>query len=367
MRVLHLIPSMGGGGAERELSLLAGPLARHCDLHVALIREGPNFARLAGSDATIHRLRAVNNYDPRLVTQLFSLVRRLRPDVMQTWLTQMDTLGGAVAGHTRTPWILSERASAAFYPPTVKNRLRVAFGRRAALVQSNSAEGAKYWAVVQPHVRSVVIPNAVAIEEIESTPAPDRFVLGGGRKIILSAGRFDRQKNVERLVDALALVLRRHDDAIAVVAGHGPQEEEIRRSVAELGLGERLRLPGYISDLWSWMKAASVFVSVSHFEGQPNVVVEAAACRCPQVLSDIPEHRELLAGGESALLVDRHDPEAIAAAIENVLDAPAAAAARAARAFEVVAHWSPPEIAARHLELYERVLAGLAAPACAVA
>jgi glycosyltransferase involved in cell wall biosynthesis len=367
MRVLHLIPSMGGGGAERELSLLAGPLARQCDLHVALIREGPNFARLAASGATIHRLRAASNYDPRLVMQVFSLVRRLRPDVMQTWLTQMDVLGGAIAARTRTPRILSERASAAYYPPTLKNRLRVALARGAALVQANSAEGAKYWAVVQPHVPRVVIPNAVAVHEIEATPALDRQALSGGRRIILAAGRFDRQKNVERLVDALALVLRRHDDAIAVVAGHGPQEEEIRRIVAKLGLGERFRLPGYISDLWSWMKAASVFVSVSHFEGQPNVVVEAAACRCPQVLSDIPEHRELLGDCRSALLVDRRDPEAIAAAIENVLDAPTAAAERAARAFEVVAHWTPPEIAARHIEIYERVLAALAAPARAIA
>ena len=151
-------------------------------------------------------------------------------------------------------------------------------------------------------------------------------------------------------------MLRRREDAVAVVAGRGPDEEQARRRVADLGMDDRILLPGYLPDLWSWMKAASAFVSVSHFEGQPNVVVEAAACRCPQVLSDIPEHREFLTDGVSALLVDRHDPQAIARGIEHVLDAPEDAAARAATAYEIVARWTPRAIAARHLELYGRVL-----------
>src|SRR5436190_24383401 len=114
-------------------------MAAGCELHVAIIREGPNFARLARSGAAIHRLRARGNYDPRLVTQLSSLVRRLRPDLIQTWLTQADIIGGWVARHTGVPWIVAERASAPLYTPTLKNRVRAHLAGRAALIQANSA------------------------------------------------------------------------------------------------------------------------------------------------------------------------------------------------------------------------------------
>jgi glycosyltransferase involved in cell wall biosynthesis len=104
------------------------------------------------------------------------------------------------------------------------------------------------------------------------------------------------------------------------------------------------------------MKRADVFVATSLFEGQPNAVLEAMACGCPLVVSDIPAHRELL-DETTALLVNPHKADALAEAILDVLSAPAAALARARKARAGVASLSIPSVARRYAELYESVLA----------
>src|SRR5207249_2896769 len=100
--------------------------------------------------------------------------RRIRPDVIHTWLTQMDIVGGAVARVLRVPWVLSERSAASSYPPVLLNRLRVAAGRRADIVAANSPGGAEYWqAHGYPAARIEIVPNFVPTSELDAAPPLD--------------------------------------------------------------------------------------------------------------------------------------------------------------------------------------------------
>ncbi len=354
MRILHLIPNMGGGGAERELAHLAGPLRRlGADMHVALVSEGPNYERLAASGVAIHRIPIANNHDPRLPLRVDRVMKRVRPELVQTWITQMDVVGGAVAKMRGVPWILSERNSALMYPPTIKNRMRIRVARSASLIQANSEAGTRYWAEHAPRVASLVIPVPAAIAEIDAVAPADLSRYGS--PLLLFAGRFDAQKNIETMLRAFADVFRARP-AVAVLCGEGQLSDDVRRWVSDLGIADRVALPGYVRDIWSWMKAADVFVSVANYEGRPNTVVEAAAARCPLVVSDIPEHREFLHDGVHALLADHRDPAAIAAAIHRALDDRDAARQRADAAYRVVAEWTLDRIAPAHLAMYEDVL-----------
>ena len=133
---------MAGGGAERQVTYLARELGRlGWDAHVAVVRRGPNWRRLEASGAVVHELQARGSYDPRLLGQLRRLVQAVKPDLIQTWLLQMEVLAGWTALSSRTPWIFSERSSAGAYPPTVKNVLRRHMAGRADAIVSNSAAG----------------------------------------------------------------------------------------------------------------------------------------------------------------------------------------------------------------------------------
>jgi glycosyltransferase involved in cell wall biosynthesis len=161
-------------------------------------------------------------------------------------------------------------------------------------------------------------------------------------------------KNLEVLVSALRRVLS-DPRTVAALCGEGPLRSTLERSLAEYGIADRVRLPGYVSNVWGWLKRADVFVSVSRFEGQPNAVLEAMSCGCPVVVSDIPAHREFL-DEESAVLVNVDAPAALAEAITGVLSENEAATRRAARARATVAQWSINAIGRRHAAVYEEVL-----------
>ncbi len=351
MRILHLIPSLGGGGAERQVVYLARGLRfLGCDVHVGILREGPNLTPLLESGASVHRLRASSNYDPLLLPRVVGLIRRVQPDIVQTWLTQMDVVGGIAARITGTPWVVSERSTGAVYPRDVRHALRRAIGGLADAIVANSRGGLEFWQQVL--ASKSIVPNALALQEIDASPrgGADR----GSGKVILFAGRFEQEKNLPNLIDALALVLGERD-ALALFCGTGALEAEVRARVQSHGLGDRIHFLGFTDTLWSLMKRADVMVAVSWFEGHPNVVLEAAACGCPLVLSDIPAHSEIFDAG-AAEIVPPADPRAISSAIVRVLDDPRAALARARRARGIIERLSIDSAAAAYLHVYERLV-----------
>ena len=95
MTILHCVPNMLGGGAERQVAILSEAQVRagH-DVHVALIEGGPNLALLERSGAAIHWIPAASYYDPRILPRLGRLMRHLRPRVVQSWILQMDVAAG---------------------------------------------------------------------------------------------------------------------------------------------------------------------------------------------------------------------------------------------------------------------------------
>jgi glycosyltransferase involved in cell wall biosynthesis len=355
VRVLHCIPSMGGGGAERQLTYLAAELQRlGVDTHVALVSRGPNWTRLLATGATVHELRARGSHDPLLFARLVNAIRTIDPDVVQVWLRQMDILGGVAALMLRKRFIVTERASQPAYPSSVKHHLRTRIGRFGTVV-ANSEEGVRYW---QKHRlggrQTYVIANAVPVAEIASAQ-PDERVVASGRPLVLFAGRMEPQKNLEGLLPALLLALQ-HEDFDVLFCGEGTLKPLVVQWIERHRLAERAKVLGYSPILWSLMKRASVFVSPAVFEGTPNVVLEAMACRCPIVVSDIPEHREFL-DESMTIFADPKSPEELASAIRMVLRDPDRARARVEAACSRVERFNPATIAQRYLEVYQTVLA----------
>jgi glycosyltransferase involved in cell wall biosynthesis len=355
VRILHCIPSMGGGGAERQLAYLSGQLrALGHDVHVAIGSPGVNLARLAGTGAEVHHVGSGSNHDVRLLFRLIRVIRLVKPDLVHTWVTQMDIMGGLAARITGVPWVCSERSGPAAYPPTVKNQLRRFLGRRANAVIANSDMGDAFWRDILPSATPrFMIPNGVPLEEIDATP-PTAAAGGQETALLIFAGRLAEEKRPGTLIDALAR-LAPDPSWSAVLFGDGPLGPSLDREIDRARLAGRVTRPGFTPDLWGWMKRATAFISPSLYEGHPNTVIEAMAAGCPLIVSDIPAHRSFL-DATTAELVDPGQPALLAAAIARVLSGPAERQARAARARVSVARFSTRETARRHAEAYDLVL-----------
>jgi glycosyltransferase involved in cell wall biosynthesis len=358
MKLLHLIGSLGPGGAERQLSLIAPALARSgVEVHVAYHSGGPNLARLEHSGVHLHVLPCTGNHSPGLAWKIFQLVRRLQPDVVQTWLTQMDILGGIAALLNGVPLIVSERSSTAAYAPDWKRPLRLVVGRRATSIVANSHGGIDYWRPHVPPDRLHLVRNCVSPTEPPAAGEPVEALARqlAGEHVVLFAGRFSYEKNISGLVEALILVARQDANVKIMMFGEGPLRESAVRRIAEYGLSERVVVAGYSVQLATWMAHAAACVSVSHFEGHPNVVMEAAAAGCPLVLSDIAAHRELF-DETSASLVPADSPSRIAEAVLETLQNPVGARGRAARARTIAAEFDLLSAADTYRSIYERVV-----------
>lgn len=360
MRILYTIPTLEHGGAERQLSYIAAELAaRGHDIHVASSRGGANLGRMQSAGVEWHRLGG-SHRDPLIFLRLLRLMRRLKPDVVQTILTPMDILGGAAALVTGTRWVLRESSSAQLYATGWRHRLRLSLARTADAVVSNSAGGDAYWREASRAPPLHVIPNALPLEEVAggagATPAEE---FDPGVKVVLYAGRMDAGKNVEGVMAALARVA---DEVpfVAVMCGDGPSRPRLEAMARESGLADRVLFKGYVDNLWALMRRADAFVSLSRFEGCPNVVLEAMACGCPLVVSDISAHREIL-DERSARFADPDDTARAAAELKAALLFGDEARTRAARAR---ATRRPVEATARLYEQLYRGLVGGARDAC---
>lgn len=357
-RILHVIPSLRPGGAERQLGYLCqGLVPLGWDVHVATFEGGgPVQERIEASGATLHVLARGHTYDPRVVGEVALLMRRLQPTFAQTWLTTADVVGGAAALATRTPWILSDRCLVVedMAPPKFKVLVRMAPYARAII--ANSEVGADFWGarlVAAPP--RFVVRNALPRGELAASPRADRAAYGipADVPLILTAGRLHSKKNIITLLAALERVMR-ETPAMALVGGEGPLAGEVRRFIDSRGLGARIIAAGFLSNVWSWMKTADVFVSASRYEGMPNAVMEAMAAGCPIVLSDMVSHREVVPA-DGALFAPVEDPIALADALCDALTHREAALARAAVSSTAADAWSVDAVARRYAELYEQL------------
>jgi glycosyltransferase involved in cell wall biosynthesis len=358
--MLHIIPSLSGGGTERQLGALAPQLARmgHA-VHVAYLNQGPSPPKMPAVE--LHRLESFSNYDPLLLWRLFRIVRRIKPDIIQTWIVQMDIVGGFLARVLGIPWVLREPSSAMGYGANGKTYLRLFLGAGAQALVANSSGGNEYWSKRIPRARRYTIKNGIPFAEISGDLVGTSPIISENmRPLVFSAGRLaaDRSgsKNVRTLIEALAVVKQRLR-VRTIICGEGPQRTDLEDLRDELGLQGDVEFWGHqpASTIWGLMKAASIYISLSAYEGCPNAVLEAMACGCPLVVSDIPAHRELL-DEHSALFVDPSDIQQAADAVVRAIADEKASKRRGDAARARAGELSVEKMAACYERVYRQLL-----------
>lgn len=360
MRILHVIQNLSGGGAERQLSYLAPELSRTGHkVHIAYLEKGPHKPDLPG--VVLHYLKVRSNYDPYLFWQLMQLIRRTNLDIVHTWILQMDILGGIAARLNGIPWVFREPSSARAYPSQWKNRLRVIVGSGASAIISNSSGGDEYWKTKQPAIKRYIVSNGLPKKEIGKVDAAfPTGLVEPGKPFILYVGRLTSDssatKNLNVFFEAFARV-RRQRAVVGILCGEGPQRFELEALRDKLGLNKDVYFTGHLpaASVWALMKQASAFVSLSLFEGCPNSVMEAMACGCPLVLSDIPAHREILSES-GAIFVDPSSAKQTADAIAETLRNVKASKNRALLAHQKTQEWSITKMTRKYEMIYRECI-----------
>jgi glycosyltransferase involved in cell wall biosynthesis len=191
---------------------------------------------------------------------------------------------------------------------------------------------------------------------VEATSPPrrdlpsDRLFENMSRPRLLFAGRLHREKGPDLLLEALA---RLPQPPTCFMLGAGPQEAELRRLARELGIADRVRLPGWQQRVGPWLAGADLLVVPSRHEAWSQAAVTAMAHGVPVVATNIEGLPTTLADGRG-VLVQHEDPAALASAIDDVLSGRRTPDLEAARRY--AARHTAERVAAYYEAVYRRLV-----------
>lgn len=360
MRLTFLINSLGGGGAEKAITLLAEGLAsRGHDARILTI--DPTVADFHPVPPGVGRAALGAEGAPCRWFQPFRHLRRINalrravaegsPDALIAFVDASNVLALAAFPAGTPPVIACERLDPRYSLAGPHWRLlRWALYPKAAavVIQTRAATEAasRYgW-------KAVAIPNPVV------PPAPDARrpeVLRLPRNIA-AAGRLARQKGFDLLLGAFARLAPSFPGWQLTIAGEGPERARLEKLAAELGLTGRAVFPGALPSLTGLFRNSDLFALSSRFEGFPNALAEALACGLPSVSFDCPSGpAELIRDGVDGLLVPPGDEKALAGALAALMGDEGRRRAMAAAAPRVVERFSMGSV----LDEWERLLAAV--------
>ncbi len=342
-RVLHIISSLGVGGAQRQLAELVNRTpadAYDVDVLVLGAFDG-EFARQWLGRADV-RVRYLAQW-PRLAPAVLE-VRRLCVeggyDLVHTWLFMANVIGVAGARLAGTPRIVASVRNLSLWKRTWYRQ----WWFRAADVMSTWAADVvtvNAQALVEDHARWARYP-ARRIHVIHNGLEPAPFALdrrdartalraltgvGDEAVVVATVGRLAPEKDQATFLKVIHAVRRVRPHVHGVVVGDGQLRPQLEALAAELGIAGAGTFARERSDARALLAGADAFVLTSTIEGFPNVLLEAAFLGVPALASDVGGSADVL--GNPLATFAPGDVAAAAERLVGLLDGPAAAAARA--------------------------------------
>lgn len=288
IRLLLLIPHLGGGGAEQVTALLARGLSQQkYELHLGLVTRSNNAGIPLPPWVTVHALDAARVRSGAF--PLLRLVRQLKPDVILSGMAHLNFLvlllrpffpasthilvrqNGTVSAQLADRDL--PRYTRLLYQMLYRHADRVICQSR-AMAEDMTGE-----LDLSPDLLAV-LPNPIDMAGIQAglqsaSSSPPRWTGPGPH--LLALGRLSHEKGFDLLLEALATIRRRFPDADLLIAGAGAEETCLKAQCHDLNLDQAVHFAGHLAKPYECFSGATLFVLSSRHEGMPNAMLEAAA------------------------------------------------------------------------------------------
>jgi glycosyltransferase involved in cell wall biosynthesis len=324
LRILHVLPSLGIGGAEMmAMDLMTGLSANHDVMAVGLYPQRGSLVeeRLRQGKVKVRYLGKRRGLDLRMFSAISKTIREFQPDVVHTHLGVLRYVLPVLMRQS-VPVAIHTLHNAADREADGFGRFvqRIAFKRHVIPV-AVSRDGAKTYEEVYGRRCPAMIPNCIPVDRYEQPQAVgrawrERNGFGADDVIFACVGRLEEQKNPLGLVGSFMAVEDLH--AHLVLVGSGSHFDRVTRFIAEKNLQSRIHLLGVRNDIEDCLAASDVFVLASNWEGSPLAVMEAMAAGLPVVSTAVGGVPELVEGGRDGILVAQGDMKGLGAAMRSL-------------------------------------------------
>jgi len=330
LRLALALPDLAGGGAERVfLDIASGLLERSVDVDLVVVRARGELRSKVPSGARTVELGAPGV--SRCIPSMIRYLRSERPHVVVSALNHMN-LAAIVAcrlTRPRIPVVVTQHnqlSTLVSHAPSRRDRImprliRVGypFADRVVAVSRGVADDLAMTAGLRRE-RIAVVYNPVRFDQIATagaSPVEHPWLAAKTGPVVVAAGRLVDQKDFVTLIRALAWL---PEACRVVILGEGERRDVLEALARDLGVADRVDLPGFVDNPYPILRAADCFVSSSRWEGLPTVLIEALTFDAPIVATDCHSGpAEILGDGKWGSLVPTGDSVRLAAAITDAL------------------------------------------------
>jgi glycosyltransferase involved in cell wall biosynthesis len=357
---LHVIDSLGLGGAQSVLvNLLRYADRSMFELEVATMSgRGVYWDRVEALGVPVRSLsfsRAIPAYVPSLIARCL----KRRYDVVHTHLIGANVIAKPLAALCGVKVRINhDHCNDKEFDPrrwvAIADRWSNHLSTHVIAVSQSTCD----YLIEQegmPRDRVTTIHNGIDLEVFhprrdQSAAARERLGFPPDAFIVAGIGRLSYQKNFSLFIDVAAAVLARQPTAYFVIAGTGPEDQQLRERAARLGIDQRLRFLGYVGDMPGLYPAVDALLLTSRYEGLPITILEAMATATTIVSSNLDGVAEILRDGEHGALVPPTDAAVFAERVCELIDHPDVGARRSAAALHKVQTGFSAESVARAVE-----------------
>lgn len=323
-KILLVLPSLSGGGAERVMLTLSKFLNREVfEVYlVVIIKKGAYIDIIPDNVSIIYFNSSRVRYS---FIKMIRLILDIKPKFVFSTLGQFNLMMAFIRLFIsreikfigRESNTVSVRNKDMRFPKIYNKLYKLLYPNLDLVIcQSEYMRKDLIYNYGFPESKAVVINNPVDTEEIEKKMDIDvGFPLQRNKINLLAVGRLVNQKGFDLLLASFSLLDTRY---VLTILGEGPLEVHLKKMAIDLNISERINFEGFVNNPYAYMKGADIFVLSSRYEGFPNVVLEANACGLPVIAFDSPGGvREILGAGVGGELVPNGDVRELAQRILN--------------------------------------------------
>jgi glycosyltransferase involved in cell wall biosynthesis len=332
MHIVQIIDSLDWGGAQKLQVIFANEV-RSKDVILTIISLQDNdsstsiHADLSAAGAELIFLPARRILNTKRLQRIYQIIRHRKVDLIHTHLTFANILGALVGWLTNTP-VISTLHSERFdhIDPrwqrmeewALRNGTRKVIAVGQSVITGHQGRlGAK---------EMLLVPNAVpefSAITLEKKKSIRRELVAESESILLiSVGRLSPPKGYFDLLSAFKRVARKHPNTHLMIVGGGDLFADLSAEIDSCGMVGRVHLLGQRNDVPELLMASDIYVSASHWEGLPIVILEALAAGLPIVATEVGDIPEVVVAG-TGILVPSRSPYQLAATINSLISDPA--------------------------------------------
>lgn len=362
MKIMLLLSSLNAGGAERVGVSLANAWVER-GYEVVLVATfnqgcGESFYPLDERVRVVwlSQIMPQNKLLKRGLKPLYlrRVMRQERPDIMVSFLTNVNVMSLIASMGLRIPLIVSERSNPLHQKiSSALKSLRRRLYPRADVVMLQTKQAAEDFQASMPALKSlVVMPNPLPLDlqlRALSVEKPQR---------IMAMGRLVKSKQFDLLIHVFSQASKQIPGWTLHIYGDGPEREKLQQLIGSLNKTESIFLEGKTTEPWEKMREAQIFAMTSRLEGFPNAMMEAMAMGLPVIAFDCPSGpREISQEGQCAQIVPLDDTQQFQAGLIRMMQDTAYRQSMASCGQEhVFTHYCQEQVLGQWDALFEQLL-----------